>query len=153
MCTKIPMKSITMYGVHCNLGYILWVVVIFCLWLQLIFGFHLVMMIQNFVIILDPYSIIYILCEIMWFFVCHNDLKISYYTTILTFLLSVLFMNPLKKPKEHLILQCDLPSMGGGFKNWRANRVVIVRNCCIRWEILMVCRQYGCHNIYLLWVF
>ena len=96
---------------------------------------------------------LHIFCEVMWCFVCHNDSKISYYTTILTLSLSFLFMNPLKKQQENLILQCDLPHMGGGFKNWRVNWAVIVRNCCVRWEIWMVCREYGCHNIYLFWIF
>ena len=127
MFTKIPMMSITMYGVHYNLEYIMWVVVIFCLSIQLSFCFHLIIMIQNFVIILDPYRTIYI-CELMWCFICHNDSKISYYTTLLTFSLYVLFTNPLKKPQEHFILHFDLPSMGGGFKNWRVNWAFIVRN-------------------------
>ena len=128
--------------------FIFWVVVIFFLWLKLSFGFHLFIMIKNFVITTYPYSIRYFLWANVMFF-CHNDLKISYYTTILTFSLFFLFMNPLKIPQEHLILHCDLPSMSGDFINLRVNWAVIVRNCCIRWEIWMVCRQYGCYNIYL----
>ena len=132
MYTKILMRSITMCGVQCNLGYILWVVVIFCLWLQLSFGCHLVIMIQNFVIISDPYRIRYILCANVMFCLSQWFKNQLLYHNI-DFLIVCFVYEPFKKPQEHLILHCDLPNMGGGFKNWRVNWAVIVRNCCIIW--------------------